>query len=168
MFGETFELVKPYLSEGERIMSLQDPTKKMSKTPSTGSGQAGNENCIFLSDSPDDIREKIKKAITDSEKEIIFDENSKPAISNLLTIYHLLSGKEIKEIEKTYDGKTYVEFKNDLAEIIVRFLAPFQKKRQELENNIGYAMDVLTRSERDAKIVANSTLEEIKQKIGVE
>ncbi|OHA43991.1 MAG: tryptophan--tRNA ligase, partial [Candidatus Taylorbacteria bacterium RIFCSPLOWO2_12_FULL_44_15c] len=106
MFGQTFEPVKAHLAEGARIMSLQDPTKKMSKTGDEG---------IALSDDPDTIRAKIKKAVTDSGKEVKYDEKSKPAISNLLTIYHLLSGKEIKTLEKEYDGKSYVDFKNDLA-----------------------------------------------------
>ena len=158
MFGETFEQVKPHLAEGARIMSLQDPTKKMSKTGDEG---------IALSDSPDTIREKIKKAVTDSGKEIIFDENSKPAISNLLTIYRLLSGKEIKEIEKTYNGKTYVELKHDLAEVVVEFLKPFQEKYNELKNNLGYVESVLKKSEEKARVLANTTLEEIKEKIGL-
>lgn len=158
MFGKTFEPVKPYLSEGARIMSLQDPNKKMSKTGDEG---------IALSDSPDDIREKIKKAVTDSGKEIKYDENKKPAISNLLTIYHLLSGKETKEIEKIYEGKSYVEFKNDLAEVIVEFLKPFQKKYSELKDNLDYIDSILKKSEEKATFLANSTLKEVKEKIGV-
>ena len=90
LFGETFESVKSFKSEGERIKSLQDPSKKMSKTGDEG---------IALLDSPDIIREKIKKATTDSGKEIKFDEKEKPGVSNLLTIYSLLSEGSIKEIE---------------------------------------------------------------------
>lgn len=158
MFGETFEPVKAYLAEGTRIMSLQEPTKKMSKT---------GDEALNLTDEPDVIREKIKKAVTDSGKEIIFDSDKKPAISNLLTIYHLLSGKEIKTLEKEYDGKNYMDFKKDLAEVVVEFLKPFQQKRQELAHNLDHVEQILTKSEEKARILASSTLQEVKRKIGV-
>jgi tryptophanyl-tRNA synthetase len=158
MFGQTFEPVKPHLAIGARIMSLQDPAKKMSKTSDEG---------IALSDSPDEIREKIKRAVTDSGKEIKFDPAGKPAIANLLTIYHLLSGKEIKETEDDYEGKNYSEFKSDLAEVIVNFLKPFQEKRKELSEDLVLVEDLLTESEEKAKIIASSTLAEVKQKMGL-
>jgi tryptophanyl-tRNA synthetase len=182
MFGETFAPVKPHLAigasphtkrglselraegadprygVGARIMSLQDPAKKMSKTGDEG---------IALSDSPDEIRKKIKVAVTDSGKEIKFDPAGKPAISNLLTIYHLLSGKEIKEIEGDYEGKNYSEFKNDLAEVVVNFLKPFQEKRKELLEDMTFVEDLLTESEEKAGEIASKNLEEIKQKMGL-
>ncbi|MBI2676877.1 MAG: tryptophan--tRNA ligase [Candidatus Yanofskybacteria bacterium] len=158
LFGETFQTVKPHLTEGARVMSLQDPAKKMSKTGDEG---------IALSDNPEVVREKIKKAVTDSGKEIKYDEDKKPAISNLLTIYQLLSGRTIEEIEKDYEGKTYADFKNDLAEVVVDFLKPFQKKYSELKNNMDYVDKVLTESEEKARVIASSTLKEIKEKIGI-
>lgn len=165
MFGETFKSVKPHMTEGARIMSLQDPTKKMSKTGDEG---------IALLDPPDIIRGKIKKAVTDSGKEIIFDLEKKPAIFNLITIYHLLSQDSIKgqvlsikEIENRYAGKTYVEFKNDLAEVIINFLKPFQEKRKELERDPTYVEDILTESEIKAREIAQKTLDEVKNKIGL-
>ncbi len=158
MFGQTFEPVKPHLAIGARIMSLQDPAKKMSKTGDEG---------IALSDSPDEIREKIKGAVTDSGKEIVFDPDKKPAISNLMTIHHLLSQNSIKEIEKKYGGKNYSEFKSDLAEVVVNFLKPFQEKRKELEGDLTYVENLLTESEEKARIIANSTLTEVKQKMGL-
>jgi tryptophanyl-tRNA synthetase len=170
MFGKTFDPIKPHLATGARIMSLQEPNKKMSKTPhqsKPGTGQAGDDDCIFLSDLPESIRGKIKKAVTDSGKEIKFDPERKPAISNLLMIYHLLSGKEIKDIEKDYDDKNYSEFKNDLAEVVVSFLKPFQEKRKELENDLTYIEDILQESEERARVIAGSTLTEIKEKMGV-
>lgn len=161
MFGETFEPVKPYVAVGARIMSLQDPTKKMSKT--------GDES-ICLTDSPDEIKAKIKAAVTDSGKEIKYDEQNKPAISNLMTLYALLAPniKNLRQIEEIYEGKTYVEFKNDLAEVIVSALEPFQKKRKEFENNMDEVMSILQKSEEKAKLIASSTLQEIKTKMGVE
>ncbi|MBI4117221.1 MAG: tryptophan--tRNA ligase [Parcubacteria group bacterium] len=158
IFGETFEPIKAFKAEGARIRSLQDPAKKMSKTGDEG---------IALTDSPDQIREKIKKAVTDSGKEIKYDEKGKPAISNLITIYQLLSGKSREEVEKMYDGKTYVDFKNDLAEVIVSFLTPFQKKYNELKNNLGEVRKILETSEEKAREEAQKTLNEVKQKIGL-
>ena len=159
MFGQTFEPVKAHLAEGARIMSLQDPTKKMSKTGDEG---------IALSDDPDTIRAKIKKAVTDSGKEVKYDEKSKPAISNLLTIYHLLSGKEIKTLEKEYDGKSYVDFKNDLAEVVVNFLKPFQEKRKKFGKDPDKVLEILTKSEEKARILASSTLQAVKERMGLE
>ena len=157
-FGETFESVKPHLAEGARIMSLQDPTKKMSKTGDEG---------IALSDDPDTIRAKIKKAVTDSGKEIKYDPNEKPAISNLLAIYHLLSGKEIETLEKEYEGKSYVDFKNDLAEVVVNLLKPFQDKRNEFENNSREVTKILEESEEKARDIATQNLKDIKDKMGL-
>lgn len=165
MFGETFEPVKIAKTEGERIRSLQNPAKKMSKSSDEG---------IALTDPPDIIRGKIKKAVTDSGKEVIFDPEKKPAISNLITIYHLLSQDSIKgqvlsikEIEEKYGGKSYVEFKNDLAEVIINFLKPFQQKRKALETDLTHVEDILTESEEKARIIASSTLSEAKQKMGL-
>lgn len=159
LFGEVFPNVKAHITSGARIMSLQDPAKKMSKTGDDG---------IALSDEPDVIRAKLKKATTDSSKEIKYDEKEKPGISNLLTIYSLLSGKNIKDIEKDYAGKGYVEFKNDLAEVAVSFLKPFQSKRKELEKDIKYVESILTKSEEKATIIASSTMKEVKEKMGLE
>ncbi|MDP3697605.1 MAG: tryptophan--tRNA ligase [Candidatus Taylorbacteria bacterium] len=160
LFGETFEAVRPNLIEGARIMSLQDPSKKMSKTGDEG---------IALSDSPEAIWEKIKKATTDSGKEIKFDEEKKPGISNLMIIYmNLLSEiKTINQIEKEYEGKSYTDFKADLAEVVVNFLKPFQEKRQELSQNMDHVEQILTKSEDKARVLANSTLSEIKTKMGL-
>lgn len=158
MFGETFEPIKALLTSGHRIKSLQDPSRKMSK-----SGDEG----IALVDSPDIIREKIKKAVTDSGKEVMFDEKNKPAISNLLTVYQLLSGRSVKEIEKVYEGKSYVEFKNDLAEVVINSLKPFQEKYNELKGNLNSVERILINSEEKARVIADSTLKEVKEKIGV-
>lgn len=158
MFGQTFEPVKAHLAEGARIMSLQEPTQKMSKTGDEG---------IALTDSPDEISEKIKKAVTDSGKEIKYDPKEKPAISNLITIYQLLSGKSQYEIEKMYQGKTYVDFKNDLAEVIINFLKPFREKYNEFKNNLSKVEKILTASESKARLEAQKTLDEVKEKIGL-
>ena len=164
--GDVFPNVKAHIVDGARIMSLQDPTKKMSKTPSTSSGQAGDDY-ITLEDSPDEIVRKIKKATTDSGKEVIFDEDNKPGISNLLTIYSLLSGKKITDIEKEYEGKSYVDFKNDLAEVTVGFLKPIQEKRKEFETDSQHVIQILERSEERARKLAQKTIDEVKQLMGL-
>lgn len=156
--GETFEPVKPKITDGARIMSLQNATQKMSKTGDDG---------IALSDDADTIRGKIKRAVTDSEKEVRFDEARKPAISNLITIYSLLSGEQVGEIETIYAGKSYVNFKNDLAEVVVNFLKPIQDKYQQLKADPGYVMDVLRKSEEKARLIASTNLADIKARMGV-
>ena len=160
MFGQTFEPVKAHMAPGSRIMSLQDPSKKMSKTGDDG---------IALSDEADVIRAKIKKATTDSEKEVIYDEDKKPGIANLMNIYALLDPniKNLKQIETMYSGKSYADFKSDLAEVVVNFLEPFQTKYTELKKNSDYIEKVLRDSEEKARELANSNLEEIKQKMGL-
>lgn len=159
-FDQTFEPIKAHLAPGTRIMSLQDPTKKMSKTGDDG---------IALSDEPDTIRTKIKKATTDSGKEVLYDEEKKPGIANLMNIFALLDPniKNLKQIETRYEGKSYAEFKSDLAEAVVRFLKPFQKKYNELKKNPDYLECILTNSEEKAKILASSTLKEVKEKMGL-
>ena len=161
MFGQTFEPVKAHLAPGARIMSLQDPTKKMSKTGDDG---------IALSDSPDEIRKKIKKATTDSGKEVTYDEDKKPGIANLMEIYTLLDPniKNLKQIETMYEGKSYAEFKSDLAEVVVSFLKPFQSRYAELKKNPDHVMSILIKSEEKARELASTTLDEVKKKIGLE
>src|SRR3989344_4860809 len=171
MFGETFAPVKALMTEGARMMSLQDPTKKMSKTPSAGSGQAGDDY-IGLTDSPDEITAKLKRAVTDSGSEIKYDPESKPAIANLINIYHLLANSQpgmadsIEAIEEKYTGKNYSAFKNDLAEVIIEFLRPFQLEYNKFASDIPAVESILTKGEEKAKKIASTTLTEAKAKIG--
>ncbi|MCC6934810.1 MAG: tryptophan--tRNA ligase [Candidatus Yanofskybacteria bacterium] len=158
LFGETFPNVRPFVAPGARIMSLQDPTKKMSKTGDDG---------IALTDSPDEIRGKIKRATTDSGREIMFNETDKPGISNLLTIFSTLSGAAIDKLERDYAGKSYGDFKADLAEVVVGFLEPFQRRRAEFAADPATLAHILTESEEKARIVAAEHLAEIHQKMGL-
>jgi len=160
IFGEVFLNVKAHLATGARIMSLKDPSKKMSKTGDEG---------IALSDTPNEIRRKIKSAATDSGKEVLYDEGKKPGIANLMTIYALLDPniKNLEQIETMYRGKSYFDFKNDLAEVVVNFLKPFQKKRKDLEDNIDQVEKILETSESKARELAETTLIEVKQKMGL-
>lgn len=160
IYGETFPLPKPQLPKfGGRIMSLKNPLKKMSKSEPEG--------CLFVFDSPNEIREKIKTAVTDSGKETIYDPEKKPAISNLLEIYHLLSGAPIKEMEKKYQGKGYGEFKSDLAEIAVKYFSAFREKKKELAGNPDFVKKVLKDGEERARSIAEQTMKEVKEKMGL-
>ncbi len=158
LFGGTFPAVKRYVKEGARIMSLTDPLKKMSKTGDDGIG---------LSDAPDVVRETIKRATTDSGHEIKFDEIEKPGISNLLTIHSVLSGEPIGKLEELYDGETYSEFKADVAEVVVGFLEPFQKRRAELAADPAGVVRILTESEDKARMLAAETLADVHNKMGL-
>lgn len=158
-FGETFVVPEPHFTkEGMRIMGLDDPTKKMSKSA------ASEFNYVALTDSPDIIREKIKKAVTDSGSEIKSG-SDKPALTNLLTIYSLLSGKKITELEQEYAGEGYGDFKKDLAEVVVDFLDNFQKKFNSLNND--EVLEILDQGAVKAGEIAGKKMEEIKLKVGL-
>lgn len=128
-FGDTFVIPQAMIrQEGARIMALDNPDKKMSKS---ADGEAGY---IALLDDPEKATKKIMKATTDSGTEIIFDEENKSGIANLLTIYSSLSGENIASLEEKYRGMSYGSFKKDLAEIVKNFLTDFQKKYQEIDD----------------------------------
>lgn len=159
LYGETFQEPQEIIQkEGARIMSLTNPNAKMSKSDADTAG------CVGLLDSSDVIREKIKKAITDSDGQILHRPD-KPALANLLTIYSLMADKSIKDLEKQYEGRGYAEFKNDLAEVIVDFMAPFQKKYAEL--NDAEVIKILSDGAQKAQKTAVKKMAEVKEKIGL-
>ena len=160
-FGNVFKEPRALIPKiGAKIMSLSDPLKKMSKSH-------GPDSYIALFDSDDEIRQKIKRAITDSGKEVKYNPKNKPAISNLLIIYHLFSGKPMKELEKMYVGKNYADFKKDLAEIVIEHLKPLRKKRGELEKNSNYVRNILEQGRKRAQEIAARTMEEAKKAAGL-
>jgi tryptophanyl-tRNA synthetase len=125
-FTKTFKVPEPKIAKiGAKIMSLNNPKKKMSKSDPS--------SCLFVFDEPKIIKKKIMSAMTDTGKTIKFDTHKKPGISNLLTIYSLLSGEPIKNIEKQFEEKGYGDFKKFLAEVIINSLEPFRRKKTELE-----------------------------------
>lgn len=132
-FGKVFKEPKALLSKTPRLMGL-DADQKMSKS---------RGNAVFLSDSKEIVVKKIKAAVTDSGREIVFDYKNKPAISNLLMMFHLFSGREIEEIERAYEGKSYAEFKIDLAEAVNHFLDPIRRAREEFSQDKAYLALVL-------------------------
>jgi len=158
-FGKTFIEPQALHAEVPRLMSLDDPEKKMSKSRPEG--------CLFLDDEPEVIRKKIKRAVTDSGSEVKFDEKEKPAISNLLLIYSAFSGKTIKQVEKMYAGKGYGQFKSDLAEVVIEGLAPFQKKKNELKKKLPQILKEIEKGNKKTKTVASKKMLEIKKKVGL-
>ncbi len=157
-FGETFTLPEANVrKETMRIMALDDPTKKMSKSAQS------EYNYIALTDDAETVRRKIKKATTDSGSEIKYTDE-KPALRNLINIYSALSDKNPQEIEKMYAGKKYSDFKNDLAETISNFLTPFQSKMTELTDE--RVLGILEKGAQKVKPIAQAKLQEVKQKIG--
>jgi len=160
-FGPVFKIPEVKLPKvGAKIMSLIDPTKKMSKSDPP-------ESYIALFDEPEEIKEKIKKAVTDPGKIIKYNKKTKPGISNLLTIYSLFSGKSIKELEKKFAGKQYSEFKYSLANLLIEALEPFRRKRQELLSRDVYLREVLNQGAKQAQVLAASTMQEVKKRMGL-
>ncbi|HAM88546.1 MAG: Tryptophan-tRNA ligase [Candidatus Falkowbacteria bacterium GW2011_GWC2_38_22] len=147
------------LKQGARIMGLDNPEKKMSKSVKS------ELNRIELLDDPKVAMKKIMKATTDLGSEIKFDIAAKPGISNLLVIYSLLAGMEIKDLEKKYTGKLYGEFKKDLAEIVAEFLTDFQKKYNQISDKA--VLDILADGACRAVPIAEATLARVKKAIGI-
>lgn len=159
-FGDYFTIPEPYIPEvGARIMSLDDASKKMSKSnPNPGS-------YIALLDSPDVIRKKISRATTDSGKEIRYAPDEKPEISNLMSIYSQCSGMSLQEIQDKYEGQMYGGFKKDLGEVIVATLEPLQQKYDEIRKS-GQIHDILAQGAGKAMEKASRTVAEVKERMG--
>lgn len=161
IYGETFKLPEPVIPKiSARVMSLDDPTKKMSKSNPNPSG------AINLLDSPDDIRSKIMKATTDSEGLVKFDEG-RPGIYNLLEIYETLTSKSRENIENEFAGQGYGDFKKELAEVVVAALAPVQEKYQEFVQNPDKLDALLKQAADKLNPIADAKLQEVKRKVGL-
>lgn len=161
VYGETFVLPEPMILEtGARIMSLDDPTKKMSKSSSVPSSY------IALLDDPDTVRRKIRRAKTDSGSEITATPE-KPAITNLLDIYAAMTGKSVAEIEADYQGKGYGDFKKDLGEVVVEGLSPIRERALELLDDPKELDELLAVGAEKARAVAHATLRDAQTKMGL-
>ncbi|MFC5405651.1 tryptophan--tRNA ligase [Cohnella soli] len=159
-YGETLVVPEPFIPKvGARIMALDDGTKKMSKSsPNAGS-------FITLLDTPDDIRKKISRAKTDLGREIQFDPQNKPEVSNLMTIFAQCSGQTVEQVQTAYDGQGYGAFKKDLAEVVVQALEPLQRKYQEVRSS-GEIHRILKEGAERANVVAEETLRSVKEAMG--
>jgi tryptophanyl-tRNA synthetase len=147
--------------QGARVMSLQDPSKKMSKS------DENEKNFVSIIDSPKQIQKKIKSAQTDSDTVVTFEKDEKPGLANLLTIYSVLSGKEIPNIVNDYEGKMYGHLKVDLADLVVETLNPIREEYERLMKDKGYLEGVMDKGAAKARERAQATLKKVYDTTGL-
>ncbi|MFH1820655.1 MAG: tryptophan--tRNA ligase [Candidatus Nealsonbacteria bacterium] len=159
-YGKTFKVPEAIiLDTGAKIMDLNNPKKKMSKSlPQT---------CLYVFDEPEIIKKKIMSAVTDTGKVIKYDPIKKPGISNLLTIYSMFSGKPLAQVQKKFSQKGYAEFKKSLAELLILNLEPFRKKKKELTVREVYVKEILEQGRKRAEAIAQSTIQDVRKKLGL-
>lgn len=161
LFGNVFVIPEPLIPEaGARIMGLDDPTKKMSKS------EENEFHSILLTDSPDIIVKKVKRATTDSSRLIVFDPN-RPGVHNLLTIYQCFTGKSKSDIKNHFADKGYKELKEQVAEVIIEGLRPLQKRFGEIMSDPGYLDKILSESADKVRPTAEATMQRVKSCIGL-
>ena len=161
-YSPTFVVPEPLIPKmGARVMSLQDPTKKMSKSDE-------NVNAfISMTDKPEDIIRKFKRAVTDSDMCVKYDVENKPGVSNLLTIYSIFTGKTVEEAEHEFEGKGYGEFKQAVGEAVVEVLRPINEKKEALLKDKAYLNKVLADGKQKAEYLARKMLNKVYKKIGL-
>ncbi|EMS74040.1 tryptophan--tRNA ligase [Ruminiclostridium cellobioparum] len=162
VYGDTFTIPEPYIPKiGAKIMSLQEPEKKMSKSDE-------NENAyVFILDKEDAVLRKFKRAVTDSEREIRYDEVNKPGVSNLISIYSAVTGKTFSDIEKEFDGRSYGDLKEVAGQSVAEMLRPVQQKYNDLTANKDYLNSILKENSEKAAYMARKTLSKVQRKIGL-
>lgn len=160
IYGDVFTIPEPYIGKvGAKIMSLQEPSKKMSKSDE-------NQNAsIYLMDAPDTIIRKFKRAVTDSDNKILYSED-KPGIKNLIDIYSTATGKSIDDVVKEFDGKGYGDFKLAVGESVVSVLKPIQDRVADLSKNKDYIDGIIKANGEKANYFANKTLRKVQKKVG--
>ena len=160
IYSPTFTIPQPFIGKaGARVMSLQDPTKKMSKS------DPNPKASVALLDTPDDIRKKFKSAVTDSEAKVRYADG-KDGINNLMSIYSCCTGLDYDAIEKEFDGKGYGDFKLAVAESVIESIKPVQDKYYELMNDKAYIEKCAAEGAMKASYVANKTLSKVMKKVG--
>lgn len=162
LYGETFKVPKPYIPKvGARIMSLSNPTSKMSKSDPAG--------CVFLMDKPEELARKFKRAVTDSDTErcVRFDPENKPGVANLMQIYSSVTGKSFDEIEAEFDGQGYGAFKPRVGEAVIETLRPIREEAERMIADKAYLQEVYTNGAQKASYVARKTLRKVYKKIGL-
>lgn len=161
VYGDVFKIPEPYIPKtGARIMSLNAPESKMSKSMPDG--------CVFLMEKPEDIQRKFKRAITDSDTErcVRFDPETKPGVANLMSIYSVVTGKTLEEIEQEFDGKGYGVFKPTVGEAVIETLRPIREEASRILKDKAYLESVYKAGAEKASYVANKTLRKVYKKIG--
>ncbi|KAB3537715.1 tryptophan--tRNA ligase [Alkaliphilus pronyensis] len=160
-YGETFTIPEVYIPKvGAKIMSLQEPNKKMSKSDEDTNGT------IFLMDSEDIIVKKIKRAVTDTENKIAYTDNQ-PGVKNLITIFATLGNYSINQVEEMFEGKGYGSLKAQVAELVVESVRPFKVKYDELIKNPDYVAAVHKRGAERAAGMAEATMKKVREKLGL-
>ena len=161
-FPDTFVVPEPYIVKGSaKIQDLQEPTSKMSKSTSADLG------LIDLMDDPKRIAKKIKSAVTDTEREIRFDPENKPGVSNLLVMHSTLSGTAVPELERAFAGKGYGDLKTEVADVVVAAIEPFQSRMAELLADPGEIDRLLAEGSAKARLVAADVLERFHDRLGL-
>ena len=161
-YGETFRVPAPYiLKETAKVTDLQEPTAKMSKSASSPAG------IVELLDEPSRSAKKIRSAVTDSGREITFDEEHKPGVANLLTIYSALSGRSIDDLVHSYEGRGYGDLKKDLGGVVEDFVTPIRSRTAELLGDPAELTAVLAEGASRARAVASATLADVYDRIGL-
>ncbi len=160
IYGEVFKIPEPYIAKtGARIMSLQNPLSKMSKS------DENVNSYISLTDDTDTIIRKFKRAVTDSDSKVVYADG-KEGINNLISIYSVVTGKSIAEVEKEFDGKGYGEFKLAVGEAVAQTLAPIREKYEYLLKNKDYLVSIYTKNAEIASKIASRTLSKVYKKTG--
>ena len=160
IYGDVFTVPEAYIGKvGAKIMSLQDPAKKMSKSDENPNGS------IYLMDDPDTIMRKFKRAVTDSEGQILY-RDEQPGIKNLINIYCACTGKAPDEVVREFDGRGYAEFKPAVGEAVVSVLKPLQDRVEELSKDKAYIDSVIKNNAEKAQYFANKTLRKVQKKVG--
>lgn len=161
LYGNVFVVPEAYIpKQGAKIMSLQEPSKKMSKS------DENQNNVIYLLDEPNVIKNKIKRAITDLDNRVTFDEQEKPGISNLLSIYSSATGKSIEQLVNEFDGSGYGDFKKNVSDAIIESILPIQNRFRQLSDNSDYIENIIKVHAQKANNIASKTISKIYKKIG--
>ena len=160
IYSDTFKIPEGYINHDTmKIMSLLEPTAKMSKSDP-------NQNAVvYILDSKDDVMRKFKRAVTDSEAEVRYDE-AKPGVSNLITIYRAFTGKSVEEVEREFAGRGYGDFKLAVGEACADGLAPVRDEFARLIADKAYLEEVMRRGAEEASVYARRTMSKVKRKIG--
>lgn len=160
IYGDVFTVPEAYIGKvGAKIMSLQEPTKKMSKSDENSNGS------IYLMDDPDTIMRKCKRAVTDSEAQILY-RDEQPGVKNLIDIYRACTNKTVDEVVKEFDGKGYGDFKMAVGEAVVSVLKPLQDEVARLEKDKGYIDSIIKNNAEKANYYATKTLRKVQRKVG--
>ena len=160
VYGDVFTVPEPYVGKvGAKIMSLQDPAKKMSKSDENPNGS------IYLMDDPDTIMRKCKRAVTDSEACVAY-RDEQPGVKNLIDIYSACTGKTPAEVVREFEGKGYGDFKMAVGESVISVLKPLQDRVKELEKDKSYIDSVIKNNSEKAQYFANKTLRKVQKKVG--